>query len=612
MKKIIFLAAFLSANFLSAQDCDPGSAINVNFESAIVPALPDCTVAINNGSGNNWKTINNPGNGFDSNTLYYEANGQPADAWFFTKGINMTAGTYYKISYKYGNDNVGTTESLIVTMGATPTIAAAATFTSHTTITGGVPALQNIELYQASATGTVYFGFHATSAANQGNLYVDDIVIEPVVCGTPTNIQITDITQTEATVSWSAPTGSNISVFSVYQYAITETDTPPADGISHPATSIDLTGLEPGTTYYVFNRSLCGPVWSDWTDSIAFTTPCEATTVPYLLNFESATVPGFPDCTIAIPGTTGNDWVTVNNPGNGFTSNTLQYSGNAEAADAWLFTQGIELTAGTFYKVSYKYGNNSAGTTEKLRVTLGTEANEASVTGNFAEHETVTGGTQAQNSVEFFNVPASGVYVFGFNAYSEASQGSLYVDDFLIEELECGVPSNISITNITDTSATVTWQAPTTGNSTLFSVYQYAYSTTNTPPAEGTFEPAMTTNLSGLTPETTYYLFTRTQCGPIWSDWTSTPFTTDEALGTGNNKLNGFSYYPNPVKDVLNLTSSSAINKVNVYTITGQLVYTRNGSSQNEVCNLSQLTGGVYLVTIYTENETNRIKIVKE
>lgn len=613
MKKfMLFAGLLLSVNLLSAQDCDPGSVINIDFESVTAPELPECTTVINSGGGNDWVTANNPGSGFDNNTLHYAGSSSGADAWFFTDGINLTAGSFYKISYKYGNNSADTNENLAVTFGTEPTIATAQSLTNHTGITNGVPNVQTIELFSAPATGTYYFGFHAISDADQGSLYIDDIVIEPVVCGTPSNVQVSDITETGATISWGAISGSNISVFSIYQYAIAETDTPPADGNYHNTTSVDLTDLEPGTTYYVFTRALCGPVWGDWTESISFTTPsCEAATVPYLLDFESATVPGFPDCTVAVPATAGNNWVTVNNPGNGFTTNALQYIGDDNAADAWLLTQGIELNAGTYYKVSYKYGNNSTETSEKLRIKMGTTPSISSLS-DFSHHNPVSGGEQTLNIIEFFNVPASGVYYFGINAYSDASQGNLYVDDFLVEELECGAPSNINISDITDTSATISWETPTTGNSTTFSVYQYAFSTNETAPAEGTFEPGFSTTLNDLEPETTYYVFTRTQCGPIWSDWTITEFTTSEELGIDNSALAGPSIYPNPVKDVLNITNSATINKITIYNITGQLVYTHNGKSQNENINLSQLTGGVYLVTVTSENGTSRIKIIKE
>lgn len=60
-----------------------------------------------------------------------------------------------------------------------------------------------------------------------------------------------------------------------------------------------------------------------------------------------------------------------------------------------------------------------------------------------------------------------------------------------------------------------------------------------------------------------------------------------------------FSLYPNPVSDVLNITSTSAVAKIAVYNITGQKVLESNGGSQ---VNVSQLASGVYLIKLSDEN----------
>src|SRR5690606_11522088 len=129
MRKLLFMPGLLlAANFLAAQECDPLPFLNQDFESATIPAIPSCTTSVNGGSGNSWATIENPGNGFDNQTLFYASNNETANAWFFTKGVNLTADTFYKISYKYGNNSTSTTDNLTVTLGTSATIAAAETF----------------------------------------------------------------------------------------------------------------------------------------------------------------------------------------------------------------------------------------------------------------------------------------------------------------------------------------------------------------------------------------------------------------------------------------------------------------------------------------------------
>jgi hypothetical protein len=263
------------------------------------------------------------------------------------------------------------------------------------------------------------------------------------------------------------------------------------------------------------------------------------------------------------------------------------------------------------YKVSYKYGNNGTST-ENLKVTINSNPNPNYQVGenNFGTHEGVTGGTQQEYAVEYFNMP-TGVYYFGFNAYSEAGQGAIYVDDFKIEVIDCGEPINGVATSITTNSATITWEAATSGNATP-NVYHFGYGTSEAGPDETETIPGTSKELTDLTPGTQYYAFVRVQCGPTFSEWITIPFTTEELVGLGENVFKNITAYPNPVKDVLNLDAAAAIEKVEVYSITGQLVHAQTINSQNATVNLQQLSAGAYLVNVTGEAGSKRIKIIKE
>ncbi|RDI12098.1 fibronectin type III domain-containing protein [Flavobacterium sp. AG291] len=574
-----------------------------DFETATTPSLPSCT------SGDQWVTGANPGSGFESNALQYTAGTETANAWFFTQGIQLNVGSFYKLRYSYGNNSSETTESLATVIATSPNAASViGTVNDLTNITGNTPTVHTSGIVTVPTSGVYYFGFNAHSEANAGNLYVDNIEVKDWDCGVPLNITATAITPTSATISWETPE-ENTSFG--YLVAHPTTNTAPESGEYVPALTKEFTDLTPGTTYYIFVRSQCGPLMGDWSESISFTTPaCEPTTVPYILDFESATVPATPECTIAQEAISGNDWVTANNPGSGFTSNTLVYTATNDAANSWFYTQGIQLTEGTLYKVSYKYGNNGTST-ENLKVTLNSNPNpNYQIGNNFGTHEGITGGTQEENSIEYFNMP-TGVYYFGFNAYSEAGQGAIYIDDFKIEVIDCGEPTNGSAT-VTTTTATITWEAATSGNATP-NVYHITYGTTDTLPTEGwENESGTSKTYEGLEPGTQYYAFIRVQCGPSNSGWITIPFTTEEVAGLGDNTLKNITAYPNPVKDVLNLNAQSTIEKVEVYSITGQLVHTQNVNTQNAVINLQQLSTGAYLVNVIGENGSKRIKIIKE
>jgi hypothetical protein len=146
----------------------------------------------------------------------------------------------------------------------------------------------------------------------------------------------------------------------------------------------------------------------------------------------------------------------------------------------------------------------------------------------------------------------------------------------------------------------------------MVSVYQYAYGTTNTPPADGTYHPATTIELTSLEPATSYFAFTRTLCGPVWSDWIVTPFTTEAVGATNKFNTDSLKVYPNPVKDILKISAKAKIENIEIYTITGQLVLSQKIYSDGGEINVANLAGGAYIIHAFSEGGKNCIKMIKE
>lgn len=96
----------------------------------------------------------------------------------------------------------------------------------------------------------------------------------------------------------------------------------------------------------------------------------------------------------------------------------------------------------------------------------------------------------------------------------------------------CAPPTATAATNITFTSATVNWTAPT--SYTPSNGYQYAVTTSATPPGSGTATTATTANITGLTANTVYYLHVRSDCGAIngFSTWSTISFVTGYCSAT--------------------------------------------------------------------------------
>jgi hypothetical protein len=160
---------------------------------------------------------------------------------------------------------------------------------------------------------------------------------------------------------------------------------------------------------------------------------CSATEVPYTQDFSSAVVPGMPECTTVVNAGTGNNWVTYEGNGYGFTGKHLRYRWNTNnAANSWFFTQGINLTAGTEYSISYDYGGTGASLPEKMKVSYGMEPTVAGMTQLIEDHPSIVNSTPNTHT-ETFTPSATGVYYFGFNVYSDADEFYLHLDNINID-----------------------------------------------------------------------------------------------------------------------------------------------------------------------------------
>lgn len=74
----------------------------------------------------------------------------------------------------------------------------------------------------------------------------------------------------------------------------------------------------------------------------------------------------------------------------------------------------------------------------------------------------------------------------------------------------------------------------------------------------------------------------------------------------------GVSVYPNPVKEVLNITNENGtLQSVEVVSATGSIVYSSTISSSNFTVNTAQLNAGVYFVNVRTENSAKTFKVIK-
>ncbi len=359
--------------------------------------------------------------------------------------------------------------------------------------------------------------------------YTINVIAAPA-CQTPTNVVISNITSVSADIAWTAPASAPSDG---YHYYVSTTNTAP-DGATTPTgstaagtTTASLSALAPNTMHYVWVRSNCGTTNgnSEWSIAASFKTLCAPmTTLPWTEGFESlaAGTNIFPDCW-SYANTSSNWTIVASNANSGTKSLRRTWS-----TDGWAFTPMVTLTAGTSY--DFSYWMRTADTTVGYEIVAGV-GNGQSATSMTTTLGTTGAGQTYQNPtytkfIYTFVPTTTGDYSFGVRAAGPSAPNGINFDDFKIELTpSCAEPMSVTGTATSFTAGNINWTA-STSNPT--GGYEYYYSTTNTAPtgtttASGTTAAGVTTAaLSGLTAETTYYVWVRANCGSgLFSDWSA-------------------------------------------------------------------------------------------
>lgn len=412
-----------------------------DFNDVAVPNLPFC-MSMETVEGNPWKTGTAP-TGMTGNAamVSYTPNGSPdMESWLFSAGLNLVGGTSYRLTYKFFNNSTFYTERLASAYGTTASAAGMTSYLRYHDVVQGTTVLVDTIEFTPPATGVYYIGFICYSESNQLNIYLDDIrvMLSPTCEGVP-EISLVETFADGVDFSWTASaTGpANGYDWEVRADGNAGDPNPAASGsVGAGITSASATGLDPNTEYTVHVRANCGGGdMSNWAeDPLVFRTLCLSTTIPYLEDFESVTVPEIPNCMFGET-ISGNPWTTVETPlTQGFTGKTARVSytpSGSPEMNSWLFTQGLELTGGTAYRLSYKYANYLTSYSEAMAVAYGAGANAASMTNALADHPSINNNAVNTNVVEFTPV-ADGVYYIGFKCYSGPNEYYLYLDDISV------------------------------------------------------------------------------------------------------------------------------------------------------------------------------------
>ncbi len=377
-------------------------------------------------------------------------------------------------------------------------------------------------------------------------------------------------------------TDSGIALYSGTCGALTLIECDDDDSTNGAMSYINRTGLTPGATLYV-------RFWeygnnNNGTFGICASTviPCVATNIPYTQNFDGVSQPGLPTC-VTVENTNSDTrfWKTCNttslgnataiSPVSAPNQMGIQYD-TTNAMNDWFYLQGLNLTAGTAYRLTfYTRAYNFTGDNELIEVKYGTSPTSSTMSNSLFSTLTIIGNAPyIQKTIDF--IPATtGIFYIGFHAVSPADTWYLFVDDVSVTlSPTCIFPSLSDTTNITSNSATINWRDPIVVPS---NGYQYVVSTSNTTPAgAGTPAASLTANITGLSANTTYYIFVRSDCGGSFSTWTPySSFYTGYCISTSTTSgfyINNFS----TTGGIANITNNGSAYSPTGYSLVAQTV----------------------------------------
>ena len=296
-----------------------------------------------------------------------------------------------------------------------------------------------------------------------------------------------------------------------------------------PLAAFSHTGLTANSVHYYKIWSVDAYAWYSATGATtsATTMSCGPTSsIPFAEGFETYTVPAYGCGTVIDQNADGVTWVTTataSPAAHGGTKHLTVASGSI-TDDDWYFIQGLNLTAGQMYNVSFWYRPQYTNASEKFEVKWGTSPTPGGMYNPALMSITTSmlNATYQQGSC-YITAPATGTYYIGWHCTSDPFTNNLYLDDISVTGNSCAPLLTATATAVTSTSADIGW----TGGAPNV---QIDYGAVGHVAGTGTLVSTSTNpqTISALAPLTSYDVYVRQDCGLLsYSFWTGpVTFTT--------------------------------------------------------------------------------------
>ena len=400
-------------------------------------------------------------------------------------------------------------------------------------------------------TKQILFYWHNNSSdGNQPPAAIDNISISQTTCVRPTNVEVTEVTANTATISWEGQADSYN-----FGYRILGSESDYIVEITSE-NNITITDLMPASAYEFVLQSVCGEEVSPMTDEAQFFTSCQAIEGVWYEDFESvlqnedAAELKFSCWSVLEHGLQTYNGVFPRIYWEGYEPSahsgevTLEFKGNGFLLLPEFATDLSELQL-TFFANTTASTVEDAGTFDVGYVTDPTD------TSTFVLVQTVTPvGLSRSESVMvgpfLFTDAEEGRIALRYRAIESSSPESWNLDDFKVEPVpECPSPNpySVTISNITESEATISWVDEDESHS-LWTVFYKAENEEEYTEQQATEQ---TITLTGLQASTQYTVYVQTDCGTEDNLSQTIPVT----FGTTAIPISDFPYFQN-FEDITN------------------------------------------------------------
>ena len=361
---------------------------------------------------------------------------------------------------------------------------------------------------------------------------IDNVSIFVSPCATAQDIDVTNITSNSADISWEGTADS-------YIISYRKTSDSELTDVTVTSSPYTLTDLDDATEYIFAIRSVCGADMSIYSYSTRFTTHQEIEYVPYTCDFSEEGTNGW----LLNNGSCTNKWYVANgqmfiSQDNGATAGYNQSASGVVVAEK-LFNTGdsdsltisFDVTVGgesslDFLKVYWTGADTNYSATTSYYTAYYASSSYATniLVSTHSSYPIINllSGTQTL-SVTIPNEPdAVKKLIFVWrNDGSVSTQPGAVIDNISIQQVwageepePCDAPTDLAVTNITQTSADFSWS----GTASSYEVRL----------GSNAAETVTTTSKSftNLTAGTTYTAYVRAICEESNSAWVSFTFTT--------------------------------------------------------------------------------------